>query len=386
MWILARTSRPSLPRSRVLLGRCRDGYVHVPKKKPPHLLGPAFVWRKCFVVHPRVQIQDPLTKYQWLTKSVLIKDLPECIKSQGPPSESVIKDFEERACEYLAFQKREDYMDSNAVSGLLQSVLASVWQLADEYPHIRGSHLAFNPHVEAYWRRNDENYISQTQPLYIMHCNVGLGLLCDSTYVGEGLPPVQYTPRHLGLFKRSFDQIDPFCGTQRFSPFTLAHTIFMANCKYNSPEGLYTHGLIQLFSQSVAGAVQNKFKLDRDLPYPLVTQGIITNGKQFTFVCFQLNTLDLQESPESGKCNVFWAGPSLDLFESVAAGEGVEGFNTSCAELIVKFLVHRPVRRRLRQWGGRSKAMAKSRLDTEGLQLSPMGNQPLWPSTLGHDK
>ena len=206
-----------------------------------------------------------------------------------------------------------------------------------------------------------------------MHCNLALGLFCESTYVGEGLPPMQYSPLHLGLFKHSFDQIDPFCGIQRFAPFTLAHTIFMVDHKHHSPEYLYTHGLVQLFSQSVAGAVQNQFKLDRDLPYPLVTQGIISDGKKFTFVCFQLNTLDLQEDSDSGKCNVFWAGPIMDLYENVAVGEGLEEFNSSCAELVIKFLLHRPVRRRLRQWGGRSRAMARYKMDTDGFQLSPIG-------------
>ncbi len=333
------------------------------------------------MVHPQVEIPDPLTKYRWLTKSLLINDLPECIKSQRTPSDSVIKDFEERSCEFLAFQKREQRMVQSAVSGLLQSALTSVWLLADEYSHIRSSHFAFNPKVESYWRRNGENYISQTRPLYIMHCNVGLGLFCDSTHVGEGLPPVQYSPLHLGLFKRSFDQIVPFGGVQRFSPYTLAHTIFMVDQRHYSPEYLYTQGLIQLFSQSVAGAVQNQFKLDCDLPYPLVTQGIITNGKRFTFVCFQLNTLDLQENSDSGKCNVFWAGPILDLYEGVAVGEGLEGFNNSCAELVVKFLLHQPVRRRLRQWGGRSKAMPRYKMDSDGFQLSPVGNPQLTDSS-----
>ena len=325
------------------------------------------------MVHPQVELADPLTKYQWLTKSVVVNDLPECIKSQNPPSDSILKDFEERSCEFLAFQKREQRMDESAVSALLQSTLTSVWQLADEYSHLRSSHLAVNPLIEGYWRKNGESYICQTQPLYILHCNLALGLFCDSTYVGkEGLPPVQYSPLHLGLFRRSFDQIDPFCGAQRFSPFTLAHTVFMVDTKHRSPEHLYTHGLLQLFSQSVAGAVQNRFKLDSDLPYPLATQGIITNGEKFTFVCFQLNTLDLRDKPESEKCNIFWAGPIMDLYERATIGDGVEGFSTSCAELIIKFLLHRPVRRRLRQWGGRSRAMPRCRMDTDGFQLSPI--------------
>lgn len=331
------------------------------------------------MVHPLTEISDPLTKYQWLTKSTLVKGLPESITSHSPPSNLAIEDLEQRTCEFLAHQVRKPYSgrglySPRTISGLFQSMLTSIWLLASDHWHLRSSHMTLEPKVETYWRRNGENYISRTRPLYIMHTNMALGLFCDPSYVGEGLPPLQYTPRQLSLFKHSFDQILPFGGSRRFSPFSLAHTLFIVDQKNTSPEQLYTHGLLQLFAQSAADAVQNEFKIDRDLPYPLVTQGIVTNGKTFTFMCFQLNTLDFREDSDNGKCNVFWAGPSLDLFGGVVPGEGLEGFNESCAELIFKFLLHQPTRKRLRQWGGRSRAMPKYKMDVDALELSPVHN------------
>ena len=62
---------------------------------------------------------------------------------------------------------------------------------------------------------------------------------------------------------------------------------------------------MQLFAQSAAEAahVQNGFKIDED---PLVNQGILTDGQTFTYVCFQLNTLNFRkESDDSGISNVF---------------------------------------------------------------------------------
>lgn len=332
------------------------------------------------MVRPQTEIADPLTKYQWLTKSVLIKDLPGSITSRSISNSSVIDDFEERACDFLAYQVRKPHngrglYSPDTVMGLLQSTLTSIWPLASEHWHLRSSHFAFKPWIESYWRRNGENYISRTEPLYIMQTNMALGLFCESDYVGEGLSPVHYSPLHLGLFKRGFDQILPFGGIRRFSPFTLAHTVFMLDQKNNTSESLYTHGLIQLFAQSAAEAVQNGFKIDCDLPYPLATQGIVTNGKKFTFVCFQLNTLDLQKDSDGGKCNVFWAGPILELFDGVVAGEKLENFNRGCAELIFKFLLHEPIRKRLRQWGGRNKAMATYKIPSDGHKLSPTAQE-----------
>lgn len=375
------TSRIPPPCCRVLLGCCREyGYVHVPKKKPPHVLGPSHLWRKCFVVNHLTEVSDPLAKHQWLTKSTLVSGLPECITSASDPSDAVIDDFEERACDFLAHQVRKPYngrglYSPHTISGLYQSMLTSVWAMGDEYLHLRSSHMTLNPNVEGYWRRNGESYISQTEPLYIMHTDMALGLFCGPDYVGEGLSPVQYSPLHLGLFKRSFDQILPFGGSRRFSPFGVAHTVFMVDQKSFESDSFHTHGLVQLFSQSAGETVQNRFRLDRDLQYPLATQGIVTNGKRFTFVCFQLNTLDLcKDSEEGGKCNVFWAGPSLNLFESIVPGEKLEGFNRDCARLIFKFLLHRPVRRIPRQMGGQFGAMPRYKMASKAMELAQIND------------
>lgn len=375
MWARICVLEGKLLHCKVLLGGCRYGYVHVPKKKPPHVLGPSYLWRKCFEVKPLTEIPDPLSKYQWLTKSVVVSGLPQCVTSQSGPGDSVVDDFEERACDFLAHQVRRPYngrglYNSGTISGLYQSVLSSVWAMADEHWHLRSSHMTLKPKVESYWRRNGENYMFQAEPLYIMHTNMALGLFCQPDFVGAGLPPVQYSPLHLGLFKRSFDQILPFGGSRRFSPFSIAHTLFIVDQKNHERVYCHTHGLVQLFAQSVADTLQNKFKLDRDLEYPLATQGIITDGKKFTFICFQLNTLNLQAGSEDGKCNVFWAGPSLDLYKEVVVGERLVEFNRECAELIFKFLLHKPIRRRPRQMGGQSKAMPRYKMASDGIQLS----------------
>lgn len=382
MWhkLFLRDSSVTAP-ARLLLGYCRQyGYIHVPKKKPPHPLGPATLWRKCFVVQNLTEISDPLTKYQWLTKSTLEEGLPQSITSRSLPSDSLVDSFEERACDFLAYQMRRQYngkgpCSPDTVSGLLQSTLSSIWPLAGdaEYQHLRDSHMTPSPEVECYWRRDGESYLSRTRPLYVMHADMALGLFCKSDYIGGGVPPVRYTPLHLGVFQHCFDQILPFGGSRNFGPFTLAHTVFVMDQKNHTPEGFYTHGLIQLFAQSAAEAVQIGFGIDQDLLYPLVTQGIVTNGQKFTFVCFQLNTLDMRREADAGKCNVFWAGPSLQLYDSTEPGEGLRNFNRECAELIIKFLLHRPVRSRLmRRWSRRSMALNKNGIELEAMRLAPV--------------
>ena len=98
---------------------------------------------------------------------------------------------------------------------------------------------------------------------------------------------------------------------------------------------------------------------------------ILTDGQTFTYVCFQLNTLDFRkESDDSGVNNVFWTGPSLKLYESIQEGKGVEGFDDTCAGLLMKFLLNRLIRPRPKQWGVGSRTMPTGKLVVEGQQLS----------------
>ena len=367
--------RVPLPPTSVL--SCRGyGYIHVPQEKSPHILGPGWLWRKCFIVHPRTQTLDPLTKYQWLTKSVIVNDLPEQILSMPPPEDTVLEDFQRRAQDFLAFQNHGRQarfkmpFTELELSSFFQSCLASVWALGNHYAHIVQSHLTYNRDVKCYWRRNGNNYLCISAPLYMLRTTKALGLFCEPDIQGDTVPPLQYKPSHLGLFEHSVDQILPSGGVQSRSPFPMAHTLFIQDHHSCSIEQLHAHGLMQLFAQAAAEAVQNGFKLDEHLPYPLVNQGVLTDGQTFTFVCFQLNTLDFRrDSDENGVSNVFWAGPSLKLYEAVKECEGLEGYDNSCAGLLLKFVLNRPIRQRPRMWGYGQHAMSKSRLRTEGQQV-----------------
>lgn len=318
---------------------CRHyGYIHVPKKKPPHILGPSEKWRKCFIVHPRTQALDPLTKYQWLTKTAVVQDLPDRLTKQPLANNDTISGCVEHARETLMCQHRDELTSRDLSAGLLQSTLLGLWTRAHRHHHLVYSNLTFEPRVESYWRRSKDNFLCISHPLYILHTHKPLELFCEPEFQGEGIPPLQYKPFHLGLFQRSVDQIQPFGGCKRYSPYSFTHTIFIADQDSRTREQLLAHLLMQLFSQAAAETVQNGYPLDQDLTYPLVTQGIATNGRQFTFACFQLNTLDLSHEAAQ-RVNVFWAGPTLALYKG-------QNFNEECIGLILQLLLQAPLRQR----------------------------------------
>ena len=335
---------------RIAIGlSCRHyGYVHVPKKTPPHLLGPGGIWRKCFVVHPHTQTLDPLTKYQWLTKTSVVQGLPEDITSIKLPGEALLTEFEVRARETLVCQISRDRSRpsrSKVGNGLLQGVLASLWTLGQH--HLAHSSLTFDPKVECYWRKDGVNFLCISNPLFLFHTASPLELFCDPEFNGgKGIPPVEYKPFHLGLFEHSFDQIQPFGGCKRYSPYSFPHTVISFDNKSRTRDQFLAHGLMQLFSVTAARTVQNGYPLEKDLHYPLAAQGVLTDGRQFTFMSYQLNTLNLnQVAEEEARQNVLWAGPTLELYQDIELGEGFKGFNVECCRLLLQCMLHIPQRK-----------------------------------------
>ena len=356
-------------------------YAHKPKPKAPHLLGPCWNWRMCYRVHPAcgIRIPRPLEKYQWLTKSSVICSLPEDIQSKPPFSSEYIDDFRLRATEFFAKQehrKKHGFTSLEVTDGLFQSLLPTAWTLGSEFPHLLKSSLAHKPKVEAFWKRCGFNFHCTAHPSYILHSDTALELFHPDVHFkgNESIPIGFFHPKSMDLYLRGFNQIRPFCGYKRGSSFTFCHTVLVADSNSKSREYFLAHGLMSLFSQSVAQALQYGYKLGKDLEVPLVTQGIVTNGRKFTFVCFQLNTLDMEH--DMGTWNVFWSGPTLDLFEKTHKQELV-GFSEECSQLFLKFMTNAPTRSNPKQTG-----FSIAYLEKKALEQQETEKKLLWEKRL----
>lgn len=79
-----------------------------------------------------------------------------------------------------------------------------------------------------------------------------------------------------------------------------------------------------------------------DLTYPFCGQSILTNGKSFRFMAYQLNTLHLWKDDQSNPVrNICWQTDEMDMFESVQNGE-VRGLNDEVLRTILRFLMNAP--------------------------------------------
>ena len=332
-------------------------YAHRPKPEEPHILGPAWRWRKSYTVHPITQITDPLRKYQWLTKTAVVDGLPQSVVDLPSHSISVVEDFQLRTTEVFSRRqgrertRRQGRLRPYEVTrSVLQGILPSVWSVAETHPHLSNSPMAYEPKVEAYWRRAGFNFVCRPRPSYMLHTEQPLALFhSDSSFTGnETIPTGLFHPEHMNIFEHSYDQIHPFGGFKMGSSFTFCHTVLAANTDSRTREHVLAHGLMTLFAQSVAQTVQYGYNLDEDLLFPLATQAIITDGKRFTFVCFQLNTLNL--GTDMGTWNILWTGPTLNLFKGFGNGS-LSDFSEECVQLFLKFLTNPPSRRKPKHTG-----------------------------------
>lgn len=80
-----------------------------------------------------------------------------------------------------------------------------------------------------------------------------------------------------------------------------------------------------------------------DVTRPFVSQAVITDGKFFSFFCYQLNTvaLSVETDADNPRKNLLWGTESMQLFESVQDGE-VVGLNDGVIKLLVQFLLNQP--------------------------------------------
>ena len=85
---------------------------------------------------------------------------------------------------------------------------------------------------------------------------------------------------------------------------------------------------------------------------PLTAQCIATDGIRLSFLCFQLNTLDLKN--DNGIKNMVWISPGVFMYDKAVLNEipgarkkdpatyeiEVQGFNDACFETFVRMILN----------------------------------------------
>lgn len=128
------------------------------------------------------------------------------------------------------------------------------------------------------------------------------------------------------------------------SPFMNVHTIFI---NYNPEEvknltempvtedQIHARSMIKSFTVA-ATCAQQRFGLNvKILPEPIVVQCIQSDGQNFHFSVYQLNTLDIGN--KEGIKNFWWSEPSIKLYEEAQYEKGQPCFKDYNSDVFKRF-------------------------------------------------
>lgn len=280
-------------------------------------------------------------------------------------------------CKSFDYVARERQITQIIVEQLNRALL-KVMSL--EYPHLGEVEVDYNPRHEAFWAvggvQSTKNVVNSSNgrkwqskearnvadrliqysgnPYMCLRHQKQLAswkTLSESNNVGlsQKLPRFKYDARCLG-YDTKYQHVTNIpghwpCVNEQTHPFlsihSRAHLNFHSklNAKHDVQEALDALAIKASYSLLLAHASYNGFNTYNDLTYPLNTQTIITNGKEWSFYEYQLNTLLIHADNEVGnpKVNFCRGSPPLSLFAEISKTGKCVGFNDDTFKQLLNF-------------------------------------------------
>lgn len=264
------------------------------------------------------------------------------------------------------------YREQELITGpLLRNLVSGLtYTLAKYNPLLLHSSLDLNTQVNFYWRRGqytipkghrrrriepyrfqiDDHPHSQIRTTQQLPQFVPM----ESSY-GAEIPEITCAPDMMPLFKRQYAN-HIYTGAKLPDPACYGHTQFhLVPDRYHRDRMtrqqqsdqievfLQANAMASLFAWTGAQAMYQGFWSYQDVTRPFVSQAVITDGKFFSFFCYQLNTVALcvHTDVDNNRKNLLWGTESLPLYDSIQDGE-VVGMNDEVIKLLVQFLLNQP--------------------------------------------
>ncbi|XP_018587053.2 large ribosomal subunit protein mL65 [Scleropages formosus] len=353
--------------------------------------------RPKFVVQPQTLAIGADRWYQHFTKTAFVPGLPQRFflcpgavlveeQEEGDRPAATTAAAEELVSEVRALVSdallQESYHMKKAraflgraqehlVAPFLTNVVCAVTgALSRQSALLRASSLDLRPDVNFYWMRGQRTIprghrSGRVEPIRFQiddkpHSQIRVPqqlpeFLPLEAHIPQEVPAVSYPPDLMPLFKKQYDN-NVSIGSKFGDPCCYGHTQFhVVQDRYHRdrlikaglPEqvevGLRANAIASLFAWTAAQAMYQGFWSREDVTRPFVSQAVITDGRYFSFFCYQLNTVALSVDTDAGnrRTNVCWGTESLPLYEALRDGE-LLGLNQGVLELLVRFLLNAP--------------------------------------------
>ncbi|XP_063312945.1 large ribosomal subunit protein mL65 [Pelobates fuscus] len=332
-----------------------------------------------YVVYPQTFALNADRWYQHFTKTVYRPGLPETGTSIGATTQGTPWDQDQLKAlvceallqEYFYAKKGRTYLyrtqEVSAAPFLtsLASILST--QCAKYNPVLLQSSLDVKPEVNFYWLRGETKvprghrkgcidpvrFQIDDKPLVQIRIPKALPELVPlDSVVPEEVPVINHEPSRLPLFSRQYEN-KVYIGSQVEDLCKFGHTqihlvpdrftrlqLEKRNLADQIEVFLRSNAIASLFAWTGAQAMYQGFWSHADVTQPFVSQAIISDGKYFSFFCYQLNTLALTVDSDvnNSRKNICWGTQSTPLYETVE-GDNIKGFNDDVFKQLVNFFL-----------------------------------------------
>ncbi|XP_001631633.2 39S ribosomal protein S30, mitochondrial [Nematostella vectensis] len=303
----------------------RSPQTGIPIIIPPHVI------KKANIVHPKSRAVHPLLKHQWLTKTVFEKGLPfssEENQEQTQLAPEVAQLINERfggsLAQTLGFQKPPNKTKKRFEEEIRYGIFQDLVRLCSG--NLTDTFVDVCPKVLTHWVRKHEFYQLEFYPDVILRSGTEWdAYLEDFQNTEEMTLPGPYDPYSMEVYKQPIVHLKNFPGFHAASsnPFPHNHTMFLANAFGQRLDQTHAFGIMSMFGVLASTAMSRGVKPGEHLSEPVCTQCVITDGRQLVLMCYQLNTMSLQE--DHGVKNLAWGTDYMDLFKDNASEKGHTG-------------------------------------------------------------
>lgn len=280
-----------------------SAYIYHPNVQTTEADKQMFMWTKS------IPIQIPPAAFTGLMKEVDVEPIRRIMETTF----LVSRVYEKREVKRKSKKKPLDLTKGtheNFPMSLLQNQFKNVVGFATHYPQLRNLNPAYEARVSATWKVQDEWFSVSGKPGVYLNSKAPMPLFYEKDLVDQAVAfPV----------KTLEDPISPFTDLKKYlikdtastglfaekSHYPHFHTLLIVdNGDYIPPPSkampeiqLIQKGVLFTFSRLLAQAVTKHGKgiIGQVLPEPECGQCIVTDGNRFSFIWYQLNTLDMED-------------------------------------------------------------------------------------------
>lgn len=107
---------------------------------------------------------------------------------------------------------------------------------------------------------------------------------------------------------------------------------------------IHSQGVLSSFAWTFAQASYQGFSTYNDMTYPLTTQTVVTDGQNWSFYKYQLNTtlIHTELNAPNFKYNKCFGTEEMKLYEDVDENGKIHGFNEDVLRQLIRFYINEP--------------------------------------------